>query len=54
VFVPEKLFQPYLKHVGKGQEPTLLSRTRRVLQLGMFRPCSQAWKGLPGTNTLAY
>jgi hypothetical protein len=57
VLVPEKPFQPSLKFVGEARSlPYSGAPEKRFTQVALALPANirLGWKGLPGTNTLAY
>jgi hypothetical protein len=58
VFVPGKPFQPNLMFVGEARSLPKSGASERALHSGRPRPyianIRLGWKGLPGTNTLAY
>jgi hypothetical protein len=53
VFVPGKPFQPSLMFAGKA-EPTQVKKLLGAPLLALPANIRLGWKGLPGTNTLAY
>ncbi len=57
MFVPGKPFQPSLMFVGEARSlPKSRAPERALLGYAAVLPANTrlGWKGLPGTNTLAY
>ncbi len=57
MLVPGKSFQPSLMFLGEARSlPESGTPERSLTQVGMALPTNirLVWKGVPGTNTLAY
>jgi hypothetical protein len=55
VFVPGRPFQPSIMFVGNARSLFLSGMWLHSSRLHSLTPdIRQGWKGLPGTNTLAY